>query len=120
MTRSDRESARSRLRVGPAVGLGDRADERDPLGDREDQRGALRVLGVADSPAAAAWLMDYYEDRGDWSDALEWRRHEFEQQPDLLNYRAVRRAAMKAKRWPELADELLEARAALLSGPGRS
>jgi uncharacterized Zn finger protein len=63
---------------------------------------------AADSPAAAAWLMDYYDERGEWDDALEWRRHEFEQAPDLVNYRAVRRAAIKAKRWPELTGELLE------------
>jgi len=68
----------------------------------------LMQCRAADSPAAAAWLMDHYEGRGEWTDALEWRRHEFEQQPDLLNYRAVQRAAVKAKRWPELANELLE------------
>lgn len=68
----------------------------------------LMQCRAADSPAAAAWLMDYYEERGKWDDALEWRRHEFEQHPDLVNYRAVRRAAQKAKQWPELADELVE------------
>ncbi|MFO1096014.1 MAG: hypothetical protein U0992_22315 [Planctomycetaceae bacterium] len=71
---------------------------------------AVRLMQcrAADSPAAATWLTDYYEDRGAWDDALEWRRHEFEQSPDLVNYRAVRRAAQKADRWPELADELLD------------
>lgn len=72
---------------------------------------ALRLMQcrAADSPAAAAWLTEYYEERQAWDEALEWRRHEYEQSPDLVNYRAVRRAAQKAGRWPELAEELLEA-----------
>lgn len=74
---------------------------------REAEALALMQSRAAHSPAAAAWLMDYYEERQRWDAALQWRLHEFARQPDLFHYRAARRVARKAGRWPEVREQLL-------------
>lgn len=57
---------------------------------------------------ASEWLVHFLESRDRWDDAIAWRKMWFRSQPGLESYRELRRAARKARRWPELRDELLE------------
>lgn len=57
---------------------------------------------------ASEWLVHYFESRDRWDDAIAWRKLWFQSQPGLEPYRELRRVAKKARRWPELRDELLE------------